>query len=217
MIALLIYAAVLLLGIAVLVNRRGERRLDALGRDIRHEERALHDLDRHIREVRRQGAEADEALRLAEVRIAQAQRDLEAAERRLAETRRGPMECYYVFDRLEPRPGRIWAVRISRSVEDAHGPETRPETRRAAAGGWPRTYLLVAGSRKEALDRASLRFSRAAGCAVEDAVPSPLFHRSDGRSDGEAASASAPPRAAVPPRAPATRASRPEHVRTVPH
>ena len=207
MTALLVYAAVLLLGIAILVNRRGERRLDRLRRDMVQDERILRDLDRQVQDARRRGAAADQALREAEAREAEARRNLEAAERRLAEARRQPVERFHVFDRLEPRPGRVWAVRITQSASD---PLLR-DGRRAGAWSGPRTYLLIAGSRKEVLDRAGLRFARSVGYEVEEAVPSPLFHRTD---------AEAAPTAAATPRAPATlaagRGQRVERTRSVP-
>ncbi len=184
------YAAVLLLGVAVVVNRRGERRMAAVRRDIENDEWALRDLDRRLSERRRRAAAVDQDLRDAEARLSEAERAVEAAERRLADARRRPVERCFVFDRQEPRPGRIWAVRIAQA---ARAPAGREDRRRIPWAG-VRVWLVVADSRKEAIDRAGLRFPRSGGYEIEDAGVSPLFP------GGEEAVA----RPAAAPRAPAT-------------
>ncbi|WP_448203409.1 hypothetical protein [Azospirillum sp. sgz302134] len=170
MTALCLYAAILLMVASVVVNRKGERRVKA-GRE------SLSLADKDLRALEQQFLECGKALDLAQnrltvldERVAEAEALVRTLERQLESCQKAPAERYYVFDRLEPRPGTIWEVPVRRMPGVPPGGA-------AMASAWRdgRTYLLAATTQREALERASQRFPRISGFEVGPATACRLF------------------------------------------
>lgn len=85
----------------------------------------------------------------------------------LQKRKQAAVERYYVFERVQPRPGAFWEV----AVRCVNGEET-PD--RAGRMVWPgvRAYMLIADSEGAALRRAQARFSAQHGYQVVQAIPS---------------------------------------------
>lgn len=169
MIALLLYGAASLIVFSAILTRLGLRRAAASRRAMEAEERALATVGTEVEEITRALYDAQDRLNGLDTRLGEAQAALQAAERQLATARTLPAERYYVFDRLDPRPGTIWEVPIT------HGGEANHTHRMAAVWGDTRRYLVVAGTRREATDRLTQRYPKSYGFEVGTPVPCPLF------------------------------------------
>lgn len=167
---LLLYASVIMLALGVFANRAVARRLVTVRRSMAADEQAMRDLDRDLLGAQRTLHDAERRLEEADARIEQGRAALQAAEADLEKARRAPVERFHVFDRLEPRPGIIWAARVELTTDATSG-----TTRLAAAWGGTRTYLIAAASQREALDRLVQRFPRNTGYAVGAVSPCGLF------------------------------------------
>jgi hypothetical protein len=168
MTALFLYAAVLFMAGSVLVNRIGQRRMAAARKSLAGEENALVSLEREI---------VEHAQRLNQIKEREAALDDQLHGARLAvehltekfdEARAAPLERYHIFDRLDARPGSIWSLEVRRADDASNA-------RMAAAWPTPRTYLIVASTPREAVDRALQRFPRNQGFEVGNAAPCHLF------------------------------------------
>lgn len=169
MIALLLYGAVSLIVFSAILTRLGLRRAAASRRAMEAEERTLATIGTEVEEITRALYDAQDRVNGLDTRLGEAQAALQAAERQLAAARTMPAERYYVFDRLDPRPGTIWEVPIT------HGGEANHAHRMAAVWGGTRRYLVVAGTRREAMDRLTQRYPKSYGFEVGGPVPCALF------------------------------------------
>lgn len=170
MTALMLYGAVLLMVASVIVNRIGQRRAALAHRRLQTDEGTLRTLEHEVGDrsralhiLRERCAGLDEQLDEARVAVDQLSQKMERA-------KAAPVERYFVFDRQDPRPGTIWALQVGRSA-DAPPALPRMETSWKA----PRTYLVVAGNQREAMDRVAHRYSRNAGFEVGTATTCHLF------------------------------------------
>ncbi|MCG5243256.1 hypothetical protein ACIU1J_04155 [Azospirillum doebereinerae] len=177
MTALFLYGAVLLMVASVIVNRVGQRRMAKARKTLTTEETALRDLDsgiiesaRAVNQSRQRTAELDDQIQ--DMRLA-----VEHLTEKLDQARAAPMERYFIFDRLDARPGTIWSLDVRRAQDAPNEP------RLAAAWPVPRTYLMVASNPREAMDRAAQRFPRNQGFEVGSAASCHLFKSR--RDDGE--------------------------------
>lgn len=183
MTALFLYGAVLLMVASVMVNRFGQSRAARVTKKLNTDESALRSLDQKLVEI----ARSMQANRLEtanlEDQITDARLAVDNMNDRLDKAKAAPMERYYIFDRLDTRPGTIWSLQISRP-----GDMTLSDARLASAWQTPRTYLIVAGNQREAMDRAGQRFPRNNGFEIGLAVPCHLFRsRRQGRDDSDLA------------------------------
>ncbi|MBP2232038.1 hypothetical protein J2847_005363 [Azospirillum agricola] len=139
-----------------------------------------------------------------EKRVQKAEVDLQAALQELDQKKVAPLDRYFIFDRLEPRPGRFWEVAVRHSAAGMHLGDMR------GFRGWSgiRRYILIADSERDARDRASSRFPRkvgfevveVAGCRVNGLSVSRIAELSTFRKPGkdeEDGAAKAPRKASV--------------------
>jgi hypothetical protein len=168
MTALFLYAAVLFMVGSVLVNRIGQRRMAAARKSLTEEENALTSLEREIVEHAQKLNQIQERETTLDDQLHSARLAVEHLTEKFDEARAAPVERYYIFDRLDARPGSIWSLEVRRA-DDAGN------VRMAAAWPIPRTYLIVASTPREAADRAVQRFPRNQGFEIGNAVPCHLF------------------------------------------
>ena len=170
MTAIILYAAVLLLVATVMVNRMGERRIRAARGELATADKDIRTMEQRVQEARRTLEATRGRADGLEETLAEAKRQNEALERHLDALQQAPVELYYVFDRLEARPGTIWEVAVRRAPDALY-------TSAAMAASWRdgRTYLIVASNQKEALDRATQRFPRVNGYEVGTVLTCRLF------------------------------------------
>lgn len=188
---LLLQGVMALIVLNVLVSRYAGRRHEFHRNQLANDEAKLRQLDVKIAEAQRR--EQAQQLRIKELGEAAgfAAEQLAAAERELDALRKAPPDLYFVFDRLEPRPGIIWEVEVARA------PDVPLSGRMAAIWKQPRRYLITAKTPKEAQDRAAQRFFEKTGLTVERVGPCALFLPRRPDSDvelGTYGAASTPPR-----------------------
>lgn len=189
---LMLQAVLALVVLNVLVSRYAHRRNAAHREQLFTDESAVRQLDYKILEAQRHEHVARQKIEALTDSIDVAERQLALAEKELDAARKAPPDLYYIFDRLEPKPGIIWEVAISRSSD------VPMQARTAAAWGQPRRYLIAAKTPKEARDRAAQRFFDKTGLKIDNVVPCPLFapKRPDGAETAEAGEGAAPSRGA---------------------
>ncbi len=181
MTAVLIYIAVLLMIGSVIVNRTGERRIKAARGRLSAADKDLRALNQQLLDDAGKLDAAQQQLAGVDDQLLQAETIVNALERQVETLQEAPVERYYVFDRLEPRPGTIWEVPVRRAPDVLPGGAAMAAAMTAA---WRdgRTYLLVATTAREALERAAQRFPRVSGFEVGPATTCRLFD--SGRSAG---------------------------------
>ena len=167
MTGMMLYFSLGLMVLTVISNRYWRRQLELM--------RLSHDKIREMTdEVTKEVAEvatvyAQIAHQHAEVekRMTKAENDMQAALLELDAKRNGPVTHYYVFDRLEPRPGRFWEVAIRFVPADAG--TTDRQGQRSWAG--LRRYILIGDTEREVRERVGARFPRKAGYHLLEVVP----------------------------------------------
>ena len=170
MIAVCLYIAILLVAASVLVNRMGERRMKAAQSALVERDKDLQALDQQIQDGERMLGFAQTRLADLDGHVDEAKARVRALEQQFDAVQKAAPERFHVFDRLEPRPGVIWEVPVRRS----------PDVVTFSAGlarAWRegRTYLIVATTQREALERVTQRFPRISGFEVGQATSCRLF------------------------------------------
>ncbi|MBV5335494.1 hypothetical protein JZU48_00245 [bacterium] len=166
---LMLQGVMVLVVLNVLVGRFAHRRNDVHRNMLAADEAALRQLDHKIMEAQRHEHGEQQKINALTDAIALAEQQLASGEKDLDAARKAPPDLYYVFDRLEPKPGIIWEVKVGRQLDVPMG------ARMAAAWRRPRRYLIAAKTPKEAGDRAAQRFFEKAGLSVEGIATCPLF------------------------------------------
>jgi len=176
MTVLLTYAAVLLLAVSIMLSRASRRQLSAARKALATNEAALTEAGQALQEAVRAKLDAEQRHTGLDERLEQAQAQVRTAREALDAVRQAPLERYHVFDRMEPRPGALWAVTVARSPDV---PSSAPP--------WSgeRTFLLTAASQSEAVERVTLRYPRASGFDLRTAAPCPISFGSDGPRGGK--------------------------------
>lgn len=166
---LMLQAVLALVVVNVLVNRYAHRSNAAHREQLFADESAVRQLDYKIIEAQRQEHVARQKIEALNDSIDVAERQLASAEKDLDAARKAPPDLYYIFDRLEPKPGVIWELVVSRSSD------VPMQARTAAAWSQPRRYLVAAKTPKEAHDRAAQRFFDKTGLKIDSVAPCLLF------------------------------------------
>lgn len=179
MIALLLYGSVALIVFSAILTRLGLRRATTARRAMETEEKALSTIGTEVEGITQTLYEAQETLNGLDTRLEEVQAALAAAERQLATAKNTPAERYYVFDRLDPRPGTIWEVPVTHAAGEANHAH-----RLAPVWGGTRRYLVVAANRRDALDRLLQRYPKSYGFEVGQPFPCVLFNGKPGSTGG---------------------------------
>lgn len=166
---LMLQGVVALVVLNVMVSRYAHRRNREYQENLVSDEFAVRQLDYKIQEAQRQEQINQQKIDGCNEAIAEAEKQAAAAEKELDELRKAPPDIYFIFDRLEPKPGIIWEVYVGRN------PDVPMGARLAAVWKQPRRYLVAAKSQREAQERAAQRFFEKTGLAVAHVSPCALF------------------------------------------
>lgn len=160
----LYYAAFAFTVLAVLSNRywrRQIRRTKAEGERAREKAETI---TKSIATASAQYGALSHDASTTEARIERTTLEIATLSQELEKLKKSGSDCYYIFDRLEPRQGRFWEVSVRFSPDQA-GERLHHRT-------WSgiRNYILVAESERDAKHRAGLRFPRKSGFEVVQVV-----------------------------------------------
>lgn len=165
MMVTLIYTMVGLLALSIIISRASRRQVDAARKALAADEAVLATAGLSLQEALRALHDAEQRHSGQDGRLEQAQAQVNSAQQALDAAREAPVERYHVADRLEPRPGTLWSVTVTRSAD---GPGPAPWT-------GERVILVSATGQSEAMERMALRYPRSAGFEIRSATPCPLF------------------------------------------
>lgn len=164
-VGMMIYAAFALMVLTVFSNRYWHRQVTKTRVQVNKLREKVDDLQGELAAVASSYATLAHETATVERRAERAERELVIAQQALEARKNSDTEQYYIFDRLEPRPGRFWEVAIR------HQPDAAEERERLRTWTGVRRYILVADAEKEARTRAASRFPRKAGFDVVTAMP----------------------------------------------
>lgn len=159
----LIYIAVGLMVLTVLSNRYWRRQLALTRVAMSKLKVKVDDITKEVAEVASEYAQLAHSHAEMERKVAKADTELQAATQELEAKQAAPLERYYVFDRMEPRPGRFWEVAV----------RCAPAGGSAGDRGWlgVRRYLLISEAEREVRERVGMRFPRRFGFEIVEVVP----------------------------------------------
>lgn len=165
MIGMMLYISLALMVLAVVSNRYWRRQLLKTRDDVAKMRVKVENMQKDVASVAAAYATLAHDTADTERRATRAEQEAAAALQELETKRQGGSDRYYVFDRLEPRPGRFWEAAV-RHVPDA-------VIDRSAPVSWttPRRYILIADTERDARRRVTARMPRSQGFDVIHVVP----------------------------------------------
>lgn len=166
MTGMLLYIALGLMILTVLSNRFWRRQLVSARVSLTKLKEAADDASKELSDAAREYAAVDRHISDTERRATKAEQELAAALAEYEAKRDGPVQRYYVFDRLEPRQGRFYEAAVR---YDPNAASEERLTHRAWVG--VRRYILVAETEREARERVGNRFIRKLGFEVVEVAP----------------------------------------------
>lgn len=166
MTGMLLYIALGLMILTVLSNRFWRRQLVSARVSLVKLKENADDASKELSDAAKDYAAVDRHLAEAERRADKAEQELTAALIEYEAKRDGPVQRYYVFDRLEPRQGRFYEAAVR---YDPNAAPAERVTHRAWIG--VRRYVLVADGEREARERVGDRFPRRLGFEVVEVAP----------------------------------------------
>ncbi len=167
MTGMMLYFSLGLMVLTVISNRYWRRQLEAMRASHDKVREMTDDVTKEVAEVATAYAQIAHKHAEAEKRVAKAEQEMQAALLEMDAKRNGSVTHYYVFDRLEPRPGRFWEAAIRFVPADAA--TTDRQGQRSWAG--LRRYILIADTEREVRERVGARFPRRAGYHLLEVVP----------------------------------------------
>ena len=166
MTGMLLYIALGLVILTVLSNRFWRRQLVSARVSLVKLKEAADDAAKELSDAAKEYAGIDQQYTDTERRTTKAEQELTAALAEFEAKRVAPVQRYYVFDRMEPRPGRFYETAVR---YDPNAASEERSTHRAWLG--VRRYILVAETEREARDRVADRFTRKLGFEVVEVAP----------------------------------------------
>lgn len=165
MIGMMLYISMALMVLAVVSNRYWHRQLKLTRDSVAKIRVKVEDMQKDVASVAAGYATLAHDTADTERRAARAEQEAAAALQELEAKKQAGTDRFYVFDRLEPRPGRFWEAAV-RHVPDAVIDRSAPVT-------WttPRRYILIADTEREARRRVTARMPRSQGFDVIHVVP----------------------------------------------
>lgn len=166
MTGMLLYVALGLMVLTVLSNRFWRRQLVSARVSLTKLKEAADDASKELSDAAKEYAAVDRHVGDAERRAAKAEQELATVLAEYEAKRTGPVQRYYVFDRMEPRQGRFYEATVR------YDPNAASEER-VAHRAWTgvRRYILVAETERDARERVGNRFTRKLGFEVVEVAP----------------------------------------------
>lgn len=167
MTGMMLYFALGLMVLTVLSNRYWRRQLVLTRVAMTKLKDKVDEVTKEVADVASDYAQLSHHSAEMEKRVQKADIDLQAALIELDQKKTAPVDRYFIFDRLEPRPGRFWEVAIRYAPNAAGGFGDMRGHR-----GWSgiRRYLLVGDGERDVRERITARFSRKAGFELVEVV-----------------------------------------------
>lgn len=165
MIGMMLYGSGALMVLAVISNRYWRRQLRKATASANKLKEKADDLTREVAEVASNYGSLSHDLAEIERRANKTEQELAAAIQELEAKRNAGTDRYYIFDRLEPRPGRFWEAAIR------HQPGNVSERLHHRTWMGVRRYIVVADSDREARERIAARFPRKSGFELAHVIP----------------------------------------------
>lgn len=166
MTGMLLYASLGFMVLTVLSNRFWRRQLAAARVSFGKVKEGADEISKELADVAKDYTAVNHHLGETERRVGKAEQDLAAAVAELETKKTGPMQRYFIFDRMEPRAGRFYEAAVR---YDANAASEDRVAHRAWTG--VRRYLLIAETEREARERTGARFSRKLGFEVVEVTP----------------------------------------------
>ena len=165
MIGMMLYISMALMVLAVVSNRYWHRQLVKTRDDVAKMRVKVENMQKDVASVAAAYATLAHDTADTQRRATRAEQEAAAALLELESKKQAGTDRYYIFDRLEPRPGRFWEAAV-RHVPDA-------VIDRSAPVSWstPRRYILIADTEKEARRRVAARMPRSQGFDLIHVVP----------------------------------------------
>jgi len=162
MTGMMLYFALGLMVLTVISNRYWRRQLALTRVAMAKLKDKVDDVTKEVADVASDYAQLAHHHAEMEKRVQKAEIDFQAAVLELEQKKAAPLDRYFIFDRLEPRPGRFWEVAVRYSPAGVSYGEMRGHR------GWSgvRRYLLIADGERDARERVAARFPRRAGFEV---------------------------------------------------
>jgi hypothetical protein len=200
----LFYAAFAMTVLTVLSNRYWRRQLRRTRGEAERAREKAESISREVAAVAARYAGLSHDHSTTEARMKRTEAEVTVLSQELTSLRQAGADRYYIFDRLEPRQGRIWEVSVR------FYPEQAGERLHHRTWNGLRRYILVSDNERDAKHRASMRFPRKSGFEVVQIIPCKIanltinrvnefstFRRPGSEEDGEDKK---PARATQPPR-----------------
>lgn len=175
MIGMMLYASLALMVLTVLSNRYWRRQLFKARDSANKLKVKVDDLTREVAQVASNYGSLAHDTAETERRAKRAEQELAVTLQELESKKEAATDRFYIFDRLEPRPGRFWEIALR------HQPEQADERYYYRTWQGVRRYIVVADTDREAQDRISARFSRKHGFVVVHVIPCRLANMSVNR------------------------------------
>lgn len=161
------YLSLFMVILAVISNRYWRRQLAKCDEEYIATKKAADDVAKQVSSVAAECVALGSDLNALTKRADRAEVEHGHLTAEMEKRKNAPMERYYVFERVQPRPGAFWEVAVRCFNEDA-GDD------RGGRVMWPgvRSYMMIADNEGAALRRAQARFSVQLGYQVVQVIPS---------------------------------------------
>lgn len=171
MTGMMLYLSLGLMVLSVISNRYWRRQLAVMRSSHDQIRTKADDLTKEVAEAAAVYAQLAHQHADTEKRVAKAEQEMQAALLEYDRRRDGPVARYYVFDRIEPRPGRFWEAAVRHAP--AESPMASLPQDRTGQRAWTgiRRYVLIADTEREARERVEARFPRKGGFHLLELVP----------------------------------------------
>lgn len=162
MTGMLLYSSLALMVLTVLSNRYWRRQLAVTRVANSKIKEKVDDVTKEVADVASDYAQLAHSFAELERKVSKAELELQGALVELDQKRAAPLDRYFVFDRLEPRPGRFWEVAVRYAPAGLSFADSR------GVRGWQgiRRYLLIADTERDVRERVGARFPRKAGFEI---------------------------------------------------
>lgn len=171
MTGMMLYLSLGLMVLTVLSNRYWRRQVIAARQSQIKVREKVDDVARELSDAAAEYGDLARHVGEAEQRTVKVEQQMQIALLELDKAKEAPVSRYYVFDRVEPRPGRFWEAAV-RHLPTSYTTAADRQGQRAWIG--IRRYIVLAETEREVRDRVSARFPRRSGYELVEVIPCQL-------------------------------------------